>query len=350
MSVFEHDHEQVVYLHDVETKLHAIVAIHSTALGPALGGTRMLPYASEDEALADVLNLAKAMSFKSAAAGLDLGGGKAVILADASADRERLMTAYGGMLDRLKGVYITTEDVGTTEADMVLIGAQTRHVTGLPISSGGSGDPSDATAWGLLAALRAVAGRRWGGELRGKHVAISGVGKVGKYFCGYLARAGCRMTIADISDEATRRVAASLDVDVVSPDDVHKVRCDVFAPCALGGVLNDVTIPELACSVLLGSANNQLADRSCADKIDARGILYVPDYIANAGGVINIAEELGGYDRRRAFERVAGIEQTVLRVLDAAKSKGITPAAASDEMASERIGRVHSRRCRSAPL
>lgn len=331
-------HEQVVFFSAPPSGLRAIVAIHSTALGPSLGGTRFYPYADEAEALTDVLRLAQAMSYKSAAAGLDLGGGKAVIIGDPRTDKsDALFEAYGDFLERLGGHYITTEDVGTTVADMTAIARRSRWVTGTPVDAGGSGDPSPATAVGVYEAMRAAAGRLWGSdELAGRHVAVSGVGKVGSALVGHLLDAGARVTVADVNEQAIAALGDS--VEVSSPDAVHAVECDIFSPCALGGALNDATIPELACAAVVGSANNQLGEPRHGDMLHAKGVLYVPDFVANAGGVINIAFEIGrSYSWGDAEIAVKRIHENTLTVLDTADREGISTAEAADRVAEERI-------------
>jgi glutamate dehydrogenase/leucine dehydrogenase len=342
VTVEDLDHagyERVARCRDADTGLHAIVAIHSTALGPALGGTRFHQYDDADEALTDVLRLARGMSYKAAIAGLELGGGKAVILGDPDTTRtDELILAYGRFVDLLGGAYVTAEDVGTTQADMDLIRSVTPHVTGVSEALGGSGDPSPATAVGVVHAMRAAAAHRFGSDdLAGLHVAISGVGKVGGALVGHLVAAGARVTIADLDPERSAEVAASPDVEVVPPARAHTVVCDVFSPCALGGTLNAETIPELRCAIVCGSANNQLLEPADGDRLAAAGVLYVPDYVANAGGIINIAEEVHGYDARRAAQRIAAIRTTTTEVLELAEASGTTPAEAADHLAEQRI-------------
>ncbi len=343
------DFEQVVFCQHEPSGLRAVIAIHSTVLGPALGGTRFWPYATEAEAITDVCRLAQGMTYKHAAAGTDQRGGKAVIWGDPRTDRsEALIRAYGRFVHGLAGRYLTAEDVGTTQADMDLIRRETPHVTGVSPSLGGSGDPSPATAWGVLWAIRAAGSVRWGsGDLGERHVSVSGVGKVGRALVDHLLDDGATVTIADVRDDAVRAVveANPRAVDagrlaVVAPEESHRVRCDVFAPCALGAALDETTIPELACEIVAGCANNQLATPGDDDRLAARDVLYVPDYVANAGGVINIAEEPAGYDQARAWDRVAGIHDTVLAVLDLAARQGITPGRAADRHAEERIAAV----------
>ncbi len=348
LSAVGDDHfEQVVFCHHAPSGLRAIIAIHSTTLGPALGGTRFWPYATEAEALTDACRLARGMTYKHAAAGLDQGGGKAVIWGDPRTDRsEALIRAYARFVDGLAGRYLTAEDVGTTQADMDLIRRETPYVTGVSPSLGGSGDPSPATAWGVLWAMRAAAERRWGSaDLTDRHVVVSGVGKVGRALVDHLLDSGARVTVADVSADALAAVTGEHGTDrvgVVDPAGAHRVECDVFAPCALGAVLSDTTVPELRCEIVVGSANNQLATDDDDERLAARDILYVPDYVANAGGVINIAEEPAGYDHDRAWDRIAGIHDTVLEVLALAERDRITPANAADRYAETRIEAVAS--------
>lgn len=343
-SELDDDFEQVAFCHHGPSGLRAIIAIHSTALGPALGGTRFRPYESEAEAVEDVCRLARGMTYKHAAAGLDQGGGKAVIWGDPRTDKsEALIRAYARFVDGLAGRYITAEDVGTTQADMDLVRRETPYVTGVSISLGGSGDPSPATALGVACAIRAAAGYRWGSDdLAGRHVVISGVGKVGAALVGHLIDTGMRVTIADVNDAALAAVRSVHGdrVDVVEPAKAHMTACDVFAPCALGAVLSEATIPELECDIVAGSANNQLATDADADRLAERGILYVPDYVANAGGVINIAEERGGYDEARARARITTIESTVTSILDLAAAEKLNPAVAADRYAESRIAAI----------
>ena len=336
------DYEQVVFCHDRPSGLRAIIAIHSTALGPALGGTRFWRFDSEEAALTDVLRLSKAMSYKNAAAGLDLGGGKAVILAEQTGPKsEDLLRAYGRFIDTLGGRYITAEDVGTTGDDMDMIHRETRWVTGISPAYGGSGDPSPATAYGVMQGLRAVALELWGDpSLSGRRFAVQGVGKVGHALVGHLRDAGAEVVVSDVNPDHVDRVVGEFEVGAVDPDRIHAVPCDIFVPCALGGVLNDRTIPDLQCAAVAGAANNQLLRPSDADALAARGILFTPDFIINAGGVINVADELNGYDERRARLRIEGIFHNVHRVLETAKKEGLTPALAANRVAEERIRAV----------
>lgn len=343
MRVFERiigdGHETVCFCHDRTTGLRAVIAIHSTVLGPALGGVRFRQYTAEDDAVEDVLRLSKAMSYKNSAAGLDLGGGKAVIIGEPrSTKTPELMRAFGRFVHGLNGRYLTAEDVGTTQEDMDVVREATPYVTGVDPARGGSGDPSPATALGVFEAMRAVAAHLWGDpSLDGRHVSVSGVGKVGHDLCLHLASAGARLTVSDVDDDAVRRVITDVGgAEVAPPEKAHAVDCDVFSPCAMGAVLNERTIAELRCAAVVGAANNQLATDDDAERMRAAGVAYAPDFIVNAGGVINIAEELHGYDRDRAMANVRRIFDTTAEVLQRAASDGITTAAAAARLAEER--------------
>jgi len=336
------DYEQVVFCHDRRSGLRAIVAVHSTRLGPALGGTRFYPYPSEAAGLEDVLRLAKGMTYKAAAAGLDLGGGKAVIFGDPARDKtEALLRAYARHVDALGGRYLTAEDVGTTQADMDLVRRETRFVTGVSRELGGSGDPSEATAAGVLWAMRAVALHLWGDtSLTGRHVALAGVGKVGAALLAGLVDERARVTVADVTPAAVERAVTECGAEAVATEKISAVDCDIYAPCALGGALSAETIPELRCAAVVGSANNQLADGAASARMLADvGVLYAPDFVANAGGLINIAEELtpGGYSPDRASAAVRRIFDTVASVLKAAEADGVSTAEAADRLAENRI-------------
>ncbi|HVL26640.1 MAG TPA: Glu/Leu/Phe/Val dehydrogenase dimerization domain-containing protein [Acidimicrobiales bacterium] len=345
MKVFDRirgeGYEQVVFCQHTASGLRAIVAVHSTTLGPALGGTRFYPYPDEDAALEDVLRLARGMTYKAAVAGLDLGGGKAVIIGDPSTDKsEELLRAYARFVGSLGGRYVTAEDVGTTQADMDLIRRETRHVTGVSVELGGSGDPSAATAYGVLWAMRAVGQRLWGDtSLTGRRVVVSGVGKVGSALVGHLVEEKAQVVVADVVPAAVERLVHAYGVEPAPVEEAHAIPCDLFSPCALGAVLNPVTIPQLRCSGVVGSANNQLADPSCGKLLAEAGVLYGPDYVVNAGGLINIAEELSphGYHPERARAAVARIFETTGMVLDTAETEGITTAEAADRVAERRI-------------
>jgi len=335
-------HEEILYGHDPESGLKAIIAIHSTALGPALGGTRFFPYRTEHDALVDVLRLSKGMTYKSAAAGLDLGGGKAVIIGDPEQLRsERLLRSYGRLVDSLGGRYITAEDVGTTTADMITIATETKWVTGLPEPHGGSGDPSPATARGVLAAMRALSEHLWNtDDLSDRVVAVQGVGKVGSSLVERLTKAGARTIIADVRRDLVTAVAATHGSKIVDVDTILEVECDILAPCALGAVINAETVDRLNCKAVVGSANNQLATEAQAHQLVERGIIYVPDFVANAGGIINIAHEVNGYDWTRAAVAIDRIHDNTTRVLETAARRGTNPNVAALEVAKERIASI----------
>ncbi|HUG75273.1 MAG TPA: Glu/Leu/Phe/Val dehydrogenase [Acidimicrobiia bacterium] len=347
MGVFEvlgdRGHEEVVYGSDTSSGLKSIIAIHSTALGPALGGTRFYPYESEQQALIDVLRLSEAMSLKAAAAGLDLGGGKAVIIGDPMKLRsERLWRAYGRVIDSLRGRYITAEDVGTSAFDMDVIRRETRWVCGTPVEEGGSGDPSPATARGLIAGMRASLQFVHGNQsFSGRKVAVLGVGKVGSDLVRRLDELGASVVIADVYPPAIDTVMERhAGVEVVDCDDIYEVECDIFSPCSLGGVLDEHTIPRLRSDMVVGSANNQLATPEDAERLAERDILFAPDFVVNAGGLINVSEELRGYNLDRAAARVDKIYDSTLRVLEAARERGVTPNVAAVSVARERITEI----------
>ncbi|MET0145234.1 MAG: Glu/Leu/Phe/Val dehydrogenase dimerization domain-containing protein [Ilumatobacteraceae bacterium] len=337
-------HEQVTFCHDERSGLRAIVAIWSTALGPALGGTRFRAYSSEEAALRDVLDLSRAMAYKNALAGLDHGGGKAVIIGDPATDKSpELLRAYGRFVQGLGGRYITACDVGTTVADMDVVAETCSYVTGRSESAGGAGDSSVLTAYGVFQGMLAAAGHRWGTErLTGHRIGVAGVGKVGRQLVGLLLDAGASVVITDVDGEALRRVVDAFPaVDVVA-DAAALVRAplDVYAPCALGGALDDEVVEVLRATVVCGGANNQLAHDGIDDRLAERGILYCPDYLVNAGGVIQVADERHGFSFVRAKAKTADIHDAVLSVLAAAEADRITPLAAADRMAEQRMNAV----------
>ena len=336
----ERGHEQVVLVADAATDLRAIIAIHSTALGPSLGGIRFWHYATETDALTDVLRLSEAMSLKAAACGLHQGGGKAVVRwSDPHRARTaEQLTVLGRAIHELGGRYIAAEDVGATTADMDGIAAVTPWVTGVSESLGGSGDPSPVTAVGVHAAMRAAARERWGApELAGRHVVIQGAGKVGSGLARLLVADGVRVSIGDVDDGRVGALVAELGVEAVPVADVLSMAADVVAPCALGGVLTRASVDALACEIVCGGANNQLATVEVDDALAARGVLYAPDFVANAGGILNIAEEFVGYARDRALDAARGIEATMTRLFAAAREWGVAPGRAADRIARERI-------------
>ena len=336
-------HEQVAMFSDPGSGLKAIIAIHDTTLGPACGGTRMWPYESEADAITDALRLSQAMTYKSAAAGLHLGGGKGVIIGDPRTQKsEALMRAYGRFVDTLGGRYLTTTDVGTTSRDLEYMRQESNHVTGLPLSLGGSGDTSIMTGLGLYMGMKACADSVWGnGGLHGKTVAVQGFGKVASHLCQHLMEEDTRIVVTDVFEDALDR-ARDLGLEVTSPDSIMNVDCDVFAPCALGGVLNPETIPQLRCRVVAGGANNQLLSEAEGKELHRRGILYAPDYIVNAGGVINVEAELGdaGYSVERAREKTERIYEIMAGVIRTSQVEEIPTSAAADRLAEERLQSV----------
>ncbi|KGX88821.1 branched-chain amino acid dehydrogenase [Pontibacillus litoralis] len=335
----EYDFEQVVFCQDEKSGLKAIIAIHDTTLGPALGGTRMWTYDSEEEALEDALRLAKGMTYKNAAAGLNLGGGKTVIIGDPKKDKnEEMFRAFGRYIQGLNGRYITAEDVGTTVQDMDTIHEETDFVTGISPAFGSSGNPSPVTAYGVYRGMKAAAMEAYGSDsLEGKVIAVQGVGNVAYSLCKYLHEEGAQLIVTDINKEAVNRVVEEFGAKAVEPDDIYSVDCDIYAPCALGATINDETIPQLKAKVIAGSANNQLKENRHGDQIHEMGIVYAPDYVINAGGVINVADELNGYNEERAMKRVEGVYDTVARVFEISHRDNIPSYVAADRMAEERI-------------
>lgn len=342
----KYDYEQLLFCQDKASGLKAIVAIHDTTLGPALGGTRMWQYDSEEAAIEDALRLARGMTYKNAAAGLNLGGGKTVIIGDPRKDKsEEMFRAFGRFLQGLNGRYITAEDVGTNVEDMDTIHEETDYVTGISVAFGSSGNPSPVTAYGVYRGMKAAAKEAFGSDsLEGKTVAVQGVGHVAYHLCKHLHDEGAYLIVTDINKEAVERAMDDFDAKAVDPNEIYGVDCDIFAPCALGAVINDDTIPQLKAKVIAGSANNQLKDESHGDQIDEMGIAYAPDYVINAGGVINVADELHGYNRERAMKKVEGIYDNVAKVFEIAKRDHIPTYAAADRLAEERIERMKNAR------
>ena len=336
-------HEQVAMFSDSGSGLKAIIAVHDTTLGPACGGTRMWPYESEAEAMTDALRLSRGMTYKSAAAGLHFGGGKGVIIGDPHRDKtEALMRAYGRFVDTLGGRYVTTTDVGTTGRDLEYMRQETTHVAGLPINLGGSGDTSIMTGLGLFMGMKACAEKVWGnGGLRGKTVAVQGFGKVASHLCEHLMEADTRIVVTDVFDDALDR-ARDWGLEVTTPDSILTADCDIFAPCALGGVLNPQTIPQLKCRVVAGGANNQLLSDDDGEDLHRRGILYAPDYIVNAGGVINVEAEMSdaGYSADRAREKTERIHEIMGSVIRTSQAEEISTATAAARLAEERLESV----------
>lgn len=337
-------HEQVVFCQDEASGLRAIIAIYSTALGPSLGGTRFYPYGSEDSALSDVLNLSRAMAYKNAVAGLDHGGGKAVIIGDPATRRsEALLRAYGRFVQTLGGRYYTACDVGTYSEDMDVIARECSYVTGRTVANGGAGDSSILTAFGVFQGMRAAAEATWGvPELRGRRVGIEGVGKVGHRLVEHLVEDGAEIVICDVNEDAVRRVTERHpEITVVSGrDELCRSELDVYAPCALGGALNDDTVPLLQAKIVCGGANNQLAHAGVEKQLADRGVLYAPDYVVNSGGVIQVADEIHGFDFERAKAKASEIFTTTRKIFALAAAEGVPPAAAADRLAEERMAAV----------
>jgi valine dehydrogenase (NAD+) len=338
------DHEQVVFCRDRPSGLRAIIAIHSTALGPALGGTRFHPYPSEQDALADVLDLSRAMSYKNALAGLDHGGGKAVILADPSRDKtEVLLRAYGRFVQSLGGRYVTACDVGTYVEDMDVVARESEFVTGRSSAHGGAGDSSILTAFGVFQGMRAAAEHMWGEpSLSGRRVGIAGVGKVGRLLVDHMLADGADVIVADVNEQAIERVRAAHPEVAVAPTTAALVGepLDVYAPCALGWALNDPTVAALSAKIVCGGANNQLEHPGVEKLLEERGILYAPDYVVNSGGVIQVADEIEGFDFERAQARVARIFDTTREIFKLAEQDGVPPAVAADHLAERRMADV----------
>ena len=345
MSVFDRGtgHEQVTFCHDPESGLRAIIAIFSTALGPALGGTRFYPYASEDDALADVLNLSRAMADKAACAGLDLGGGKAVIIGDPATDKtEALLRAYGRFVQSLNGRYYTACDVGTYVEDMDVVARESAFVTGRSPAHGGAGDSSILTAYGVFQGMRAAAEVAWGDPtLRGRRVGVAGVGKVGHHLVEHLLEDGASVVVADVNRDAVDRVRVlHPEVDAVDPNALVAATMDVYAPCALGGALSDETVAVLQAKVVCGAANNQLAHPGIEKQLEERGVVYAPDYVVNSGGLIQVADEIEGYSEPRARAKATEIFDTTRRIFALAADEGVPPAVAADRLAERRMTQI----------
>ena len=340
-SVFSHPsfnkHEQVVFCYDEKTGLKSIIAIHSTVLGPALGGTRMWKYASESDAVNDVLRLSRGMTYKAAISGLNLGGGKAVIIGDSKKDKsEALFRKYGQFVNRLSGNYITAEDVGTTVNDMEYVSKETKYVSGLP---GKSGDPSPVTAYGVYMGMKASAKHKWGNDsLSGKTIAVQGVGHVGEYLVELIAKENAKIIISDINEEQLKIVANKYGAQVVSLDGIYDVNMDIYAPCALGASVNTDTLNRLKCSIIAGSANNQLADETIHGMmVMEKGIIYAPDFLINAGGLINVYSELHGYNRESAMEATRKIYDVTLEILKKSDAEKIPTINSAKQIAEKRI-------------
>lgn len=340
MNIFDYlekyDYEQLVFCQDKATGLKAIISIHDTTLGPALGGTRIWDYETEEEAIIDSLRLARGMTYKNAAAGLNLGGGKTVIMGDPEKIKsEELFRAFGRFVEGLNGRYITAEDMNAGTQDMGYINDETDYVVGL---EGKSGNPSPVTAFGVFRGILAAANEVYGSDdLTGKVVAVQGLGAVGYGVCEHLKEAGAELIVTDIRKESIERAVEELGAKAVDPDDIYGVDCDIFSPCAMGAIVNDFTIEKFKCKIIAGSANNQLAEDKHGDMLKEKDILYVPDYVINSGGVINVYEELKGYNQERAMSRAAAIYDVVKRVIKISKEENIATYKAADRMAENRI-------------
>lgn len=339
----EMGHERILICSNPDVGLKAIIAVHSTVLGPGLGGVRMYPYGSFEDALTDVLRLSRGMTYKAASAGLNLGGGKAVIIGDAKQEKsEALFRAFGRYVDSLNGLYITAEDVGTDMEDMEVILTETRWVTGVSTAHGGGGDPSPVTAYGTLQGMKAAANWKWqDASMTDRTVAIQGLGHVGYHLARYLLDEGAKVFGSDIDEDATAK-AEELGVELVAPDEILEMECDVLAPCAMGAILNDDSIPKLRCKVIAGASNNQLADEDRhGQELHDRGILYAPDFVINAGGLINVYNELTGeYNQDRALRMTRTIYLNLTRVFEIAKRDGLPTAEAAERVAEERIDNI----------
>lgn len=334
------DHEQIVFCHDKDTGLKAIIGIHNTVLGPALGGTRMWKYNNEWEALNDVLRLSRGMTYKSAISGLNLGGGKAVIIGDAKVDKTSEMIAkFGEFVHSLSGRYITAEDVGTTTPDMDLIREITPHVTGISESKGGSGNPSPVTGFGVFMGLKAAHNFAFGSDnLEGKKIMVQGIGHVGETLVSYLTKEGANVLIADINEERLQEVATKYGATIYRGNDLYAEEVDIYAPCALGATINDETVAKIKAKVIAGAANNQLANETVHGQIlKDRGIVYAPDFLINAGGIINVYGEIVGYGKEEALKRTENIYNTTLQTLNFAKENDITTHQAAFQVAQQRI-------------
>jgi len=331
-------HEQLIVGHDRETGLQALIAIHDTTLGPALGGCRLWAYRTFEDAAMDALRLSKIMTYKAAISGLPFGGGKAVINARPQDKTPALLAAFGRLINSMAGLYITAEDVGMTVADLVLIKQVTRYATGVPEDQGGGGDPSVLTAIGVFHGMRRCLQEALGEDsLKDRTVAVQGLGKVGMQLAHLLHQEGANLIVTDLNRDRVSQAVKAFKAKAVSPMAIYQVPCEIFAPCALGSILNTRTIPKLRCRIVAGAANNQLSEPADGRRLNRRRILYAPDYVINAGGLIHIASELEGYDRAKVEQRTKGIAETLGRVFEYAALKKISPVEAADRMALERI-------------
>jgi len=343
-TMLEMEHEQMVFCTDKKSGLKAIIAIHNTTLGPALGGTRFWNYSNENEAIIDVLRLSRGMTYKAAISGLNLGGGKAVIIGDSKpvTNREPLFRRYGRFVESLNGKYITAEDVGTSTGDMEFIAMETNHVAGKPEEMGGGGDPSPVTAYGVFLGLKAAVKFSTGSDnLKGKKVLVQGVGNVGFHLVERLLKEEAVVMISDISEDRINKITSKYKVEVIDKDAIYDTAMDIYAPCALGATINDETIQKLKCNIIAGAANNQLKEeKKHGRELIERGILYAPDYLINAGGLINCYSELEGYNRERALQKTEIIYTRALEIFEIARKENITTQAAANRIAEERLAAI----------
>lgn len=342
MSIFEKikadNYEQIVFCNDTRVGLKAIIALHNTALGPATGGCRMWNYRNEDEAVTDVLRLSKGMTYKASISGLSLGGGKSIIIGDASQKTPEMLRRFGEFVETFKGHYITAKDVGIDSSDLKTIKSKTSHILGIAGETNSSGDPSPVTAWGVYNGMLACAEKAFGEKsLKGKHIALQGLGAVNYYLLKYLHQEGAKVTGCDINPESVERARKEFHIEVCNPEAIHDVACDIFSPGALGAIVNTQTIPRLKCKVIAGAANNQLATEKDGEELLKRGILYAPDYAINAGGLINIYHEREGYNRDRAYAHVAKIYDTIKGVLERSAAERLPANVVANRIAEERV-------------
>ena len=338
------DHEQVVFCYDADTGLKAIIGIHNTVLGPALGGTRMWDYTSDAEALTDVLRLARGMTYKAAISGLNLGGGKAVIIGDAEKlKNEALLRRFGRFVESLNGKYVTAEDVNMSPEDMEYIAMETRHVTGLSESIGGGGDPSPVTAYGVYVGMKAAAKKVYGSDsLEGKRISVQGTGHVGMYLLEYLAKENVKLFVSDFNENRAKEAGSKFDAQVVGLDDIYDLDVDIYSPCALGATINDDTLPRMKCQIIAGDANNQLDDENIHGKeLMKQGIVYAPDFLINAGGLINVGiDYLGGWNKDRVYRKTEKIYQTTLDIFKLSEKENISTQKAAMKLAERRIDEI----------
>lgn len=343
--IHEDNFERVVFCHDKRVGLKSIIAIHNTALGPATGGCRMWDYRTEDEAITDVLRLAKGMTYKASISKLSMGGGKSIIIGDASKKTPALLRRYGEFVEELQGGYVTAKDVGINSDDLKIVKTRTQHILGIAGEQNSSGDPSPVTAWGVFNGMRACAERGLGKtSLQGLTVALQGLGAVNYYLAQHLAKAGARLIGCDINKQTVDRARQEFAIEIVDPEKIYDVACDVFSPGALGAILNEKTIPRLKCRIVAGAANNQLATAADGQAIFARNIIYAPDYAINAGGLINIYHEREGYDKERAWNHVAGIYDTIKDILVRSELEKVPTHVVADRIALERVNDAEKKR------